>query len=191
MRQLRAALGATVLVGVLGVAGLATAPCAFACSCVPPGPIADYRGQEDIVVLAGTVATLDADQRGSFLVERWYQGGAAAVVPIRGGQGADCGLPLTLGQHLILVAYAGEGIVAAGICTPSGDLNTPEGQKLAQEVAAAFGPGAVPAGSGDDDGGEDAGIVGPVALAVVIGGALLLVSVLAFARRERPGPAQD
>src|SRR3972149_11935598 len=94
---IRSALGVLALVGALGIAGLATAPCAFACTCMPPGDVAAYRGQEDIVVLAGTVATIDANQVGTFQVERWYQGGAAAVVPIRGGQGDDCGLPPAAG----------------------------------------------------------------------------------------------
>jgi len=121
MPHLRPLLALVAFVALAAAGSLAAPTCAYACSCIPPQAIADYRGQPDVVILAGTVATIGPDQRGTFVVERWFQGGTAAVVPIRGGQGADCGLPLSAGQRLIFVGYVGDGVIQAGICSLSGD----------------------------------------------------------------------
>ena len=183
MSRVRSILAAFALVGLGTLGGLVDPSSTYACSCIPPGPIAEYRGNADYAVLAGRVAAIDANQRGSFAVEQWYQAGripVAPIVPIQGGQGADCGMPLSAGQHLVLVAFTEAGVVHAGVCTPSGDLDKPEGQALANEVVAAFGPG-TPV---DDPQEGDAGL--PVGILVGLGAlALLVVAVLLVARRER------
>jgi hypothetical protein len=183
MSSARSILAAFVLVGLGALGSLVDPSSTYACSCVPPGPIAEYRGNPDYAVLAGRVASIDANQRGSFAVEQWYQAGripVAPVVPVQGGQGADCGMPLRAGQHLVLVAFTDAGVVHAGVCTPSGDLDTPEGQALANEVIAAF-------GSGTPVDGEPPGDTGfPFGIAVGLGAlALLVAGVFLVARRER------
>lgn len=183
MIRLRTLLAVLALVGLSALAGLIDPGSTYACSCVQPRPIAEYRGDPDYAILVGRVASVDANQRGSFAVEQWYQTGripVAPVVPIQGGQGADCGMPLSAGQHLVLVAFTEAGVVHAGICTPSGDLNTPEGQALGNEVVAAFGPGTPVEG---DPPASELPIAG-----IAIGGLALLalvVAVLFVARRER------
>jgi len=183
MPHLRPLLALVAFVALTAASSLAAPTCAYACSCIPPEAIADYRGQPDVVILAGTVATIGSDQRGTFAVERWFQGGTAAVVPIRGGQGADCGLPLSAGQRLIFVGDVEDGVIKAGICLPSGDLSTPEGQALARDAAAAYGGGVEPTGSPPSQGDGSPSII---LIAVGIGAVLILASVLAFTRRERP-----
>ena len=182
--RVRQVFAVLALVGITALAGLVDPSSTYACSCVPPGPIAEYRGNPDYAVLAGRVANVDANQRGTFAVEQWFQGGAAPIVPIQGGQGADCGLPIAAGQHLVLVSFVEGGVVHAGVCTPSGDLSTPEGQALAQEVAAAFGPGVPVEGEPPDTSGVPFGI--PLGVLVGLGALALLVGAVMFiARRER------
>jgi hypothetical protein len=181
MPHLRPLLALVAFVALTAAGSLAAPTCAYACSCIPPEDIADYRGQPHVVILAGTVATIEPDQRGTFAVERWFQGGTAAVVPIRGGQGADCGLPLSAGQRLIFVGYVEDGVIKAGICSPSGDLSTPEGQALARDAAAAFGGGVEPAGAPPSE--SDAPSI--VLIAGGIAAVLVVASVVAFSRRER------
>jgi hypothetical protein len=181
MIRVRTLFAVFALVGLSALAGLVDPNSTYACSCVQPRPIAEYRGDPDYAILVGRVASVDANQRGSFAVEQWFQGGRDPIVPIQGGQGADCGLPLATGPHLVLVAFVESGIVHAGICSPSGDLNTPDGQALAREVVAAFGPGVTVGGGGPPEGSS-------VPLGVLIGlGALaaLVIGVMLVARRER------
>ena len=187
MPYLRPLLALVAFVALTAAGSLAAPTCAYACSCIPPEDIADYRGKPDVVILAGTVATIGPDQRGTFAVERWFQGGTAAVVPIRGGQGADCGLPLSAGQRLIFVGDVEDGVIQAGICSPSGDLSTPEGQALLGDAAAAYGDGVEPAGAPT---GEGDGVPSIVLIAVGIGAVLVVASIVAFARRERPEAPQ-
>jgi hypothetical protein len=181
--MIRARTLATVfaLVGLSALAGLVDPRSTYACSCVQPRPIAEYRGDPDYAILVGRVASVDANQRGSFAVEQWFQGGSNPIVPVQGGQGADCGLPLATGQHLVLVAFVESGVVHAGICSPSGDLNTPEGQALAREVVTAFGPGVT---VGGDDSPDEGGM--PIGVLVGLGAlAALVIGVMLVARRER------
>ena len=183
MVRIRTLLAVFALVGLSALAGLVDPNSTYACSCVQPRPIAEYRGDPDYAVLAGRVASVDASQRGSFAVEQWFQGGSAPIVPIQGGQGADCGLPLSTGQHLVLVAFmeAGQNTIHAGICSPSGDLNTPDGQALAREVVTAFGPGvAVGAEEPTETGGLPVGVL--IGFGVL---AALVIGVMLVARRER------
>jgi len=181
MIRVRTLLAVFALVGLSSLAGFVDPGSTYACSCIQPRPIAEYRGDPDYAILVGRVASVDANQRGSFAVEQWFQGGSNPIVQVQGGQGADCGLPLATGQHLVLVAFVESGVVHAGICSPSGDLNTPEGQALAREVVTAFGPGVTV-------GGDDPPDKGGLPISVLVGlGALgaLMIGVMLVARRER------
>jgi hypothetical protein len=182
LTSLRPLLAFAALLTFAAAGSLAQPECAYACSCVPPRAIADYRGDKDYAILVGRVADVDANQRGRFEVERWYQGGSADVVAVQGGGGADCGLPLSAGQRLVLVAFVdpAEQVIHAGICSPSGDLSTPEGQKLGQEVVNVFGAGQ------PIEGGNAGGDIPFLGLAVAGGLLVLLVGgVMVVAGRER------
>ena len=181
MIRVRTLLAVFALVGLSSLAGFVDPGSTYACSCIQPRPIAEYRGDPDYAILVGRVASVDANQRGSFAVEQWFQGGSNPIVPVQGGQGADCGLPLATGQHLVLVAFVESGVVHAGICSPSGDLNTPEGQALAREVVTAFGPGVT---VGGDDPPDKGGL--PIGMLVGLGAlGALVIGVMLVARRER------
>ncbi|MCI0347088.1 MAG: hypothetical protein L0221_16875 [Chloroflexi bacterium] len=173
-------LAALVMLGLMSLGDLIDPSSTYACSCVPPRPIAEYRGNPEYAVLVGRVANVDANQRGTFAVEQWFQGGAAPIVPIQGGMGADCGLPISAGQHLVLVSFVEGGVVHAGVCSPSGDLSTADGQALALEVVTAFGPGVPADGDPPDAGGVPVGVL--VGISALV---LLVAAVMLVARRER------
>lgn len=140
----RSVLFAAALFSIVAVGSLADPRCASACSCMPALPIATYAEDPSTVIMRGTVRNIGQDQQGTFVIERWYQGEAPSgpIVPIRGGNGADCGLFMQPGQQLLVVAYRGEdGILQPSICAPSGDLTTDEGRALLTEAEAAFGLG--------------------------------------------------
>ena len=122
MRHIRITLAVAVLAGGFSLLGLAAPGCAYACSCIQPQPIAEYANEPDTLIVTGTVTAYDAtSHRGQFHVEWWYQGSSeVADIPIQGGDGADCGLTLTAGQALIMVAFANEGVLAPNICSPWG-----------------------------------------------------------------------
>lgn len=178
MRQVRIVLVVAVLAAGFSILGLAAPGCAYACSCMPPRPIAEYANEPDTLILSGTVTAGGGDQLGTFRVERWYRGSSvAADLPIRGGDGANCGIPLTVGQELVMVAYAADGVLSPSICSPYGDLSTPEGRQLQADAIAAFGDGTPPGDSGGPTGGSagDGGIPGIIVLGV---GALIAVVAL-------------
>lgn len=184
---LRPIVAAAFLFSILMTASLAVPRISMACSCMQPQPIATYAEDPATVVMQGTVRNIGPDQQGTFQVERWYQGEVPSgpIVPVRGGNGADCGLFMTAGQQLLVVAYRGEdGILQPSICAPSGDLSTPEGRALVAEAVAAFGPGIAPGEPGppssETPGGIDlatvliVGFVGLVGLVLVLGAVVLL-----------------
>jgi len=176
MRHLRIALAVAVLAGSFSLLGLAAPGCAYACSCIPPQPIAAYANEPDTLILSGTVTAMGNDLRGIFRVERWYKGSSdVAEIPVQGGNGADCGLGLAVGQQLVMVAYVTEGVLHPSICSPSGDLSTPEGQQLQAETIAAYGEGTAPGGTETPDGDPPGGIPG-----IVLAGGALVVAVIAI-----------
>lgn len=192
----RTVLLAAALFSVVAVGSLADPRCASACSCIPPQPIATYAEDPSTVIMRGTVRNIGQDQQGTFVIERWYQGEApaSAIVPIRGGNGADCGLFMQPGQQLLVVAYRGEdGVLQPSICAPSGDLRTAEGQALLVETEAAFGLGRSlgagpvtpeeepPAGGIDLASVLIVGFVGVVGLVLALGAVVVL-------RRDRGRP---
>lgn len=182
MRHLRITLAVAVLAGGFSLLGFANPDRAYACSCIQPKPIAEYANEPDTLILTGQVTAYDAtSRRGLFRVERWYQGSSeVADVPIQGGDGADCGIPLTVGQQLVMVAYAAEGVLSPNICSPWGDLSTPEGQQLADETLLAYGEGSPPGGEEPPGGDAPEGFAIPW-IAVIAGGAIVAVIAIAAA----------
>lgn len=181
MRHLRMALAVAVLAGGFGILGLADPDCAFACSCIQPKPIAEYANEPDTLILKGTVTVYDqTSHRGQFHVERWYKGSSeVADIPIQGGDGADCGLTLSAGQSLVMVAFETEGVLAPNICSPWGDLATAEGQALAAQTVEAYGEGTAVPDGGDTVAPADGGFAIP--MIVPIAGAALVVVIGAIA----------
>ncbi len=180
MHHLRGVFMVAVLAVGFGVVGLANPDCAYACSCIQPRPIAEYGAEPGTVILTGTVTAVDQDQQGLFHVERWYKGTSTAVdLPIRGGNGADCGVALSVGDHMVMVAYVEDGVLHSSICSPWGDLATPEGRQLEDEALLAFGEGTVPG-----DPGEPAGTppdTFTIPWIVVIGGGAVVVLIVVIA----------
>lgn len=158
MLRLRLALvvvAAVFAASALSGLGLAAPSIVKACSCMMPEPIANYADREDTYILKGTVVAMGADQMGLFKIDRYYQGsGDVEEVPIRAGNGADCGITMTVGQELVMVAYVEEGVLAPNICSPWGDVTTAEGQTLLADTVTAFGEGTAP-GGGDGGGGAE------------------------------------
>ena len=149
MLRLRIVLAIAVLTSGFSVFQMARPAFTYACSCIQPLPIAEYANQPDTLVLAGKVTAMDPQARlGTFRIERWYKGESeTADLRIRSGDGADCGISLTVGQELVMVAYAEESTLSPSICSPWGDLSTPEGQQLRAETIAAYGEGSPPGGA--------------------------------------------
>ena len=179
MFRVRQLLAVLAVVGMTSLAGLIDPSSTYACSCIAPRPVAEYRGNAEYAVLVGRVANVDANQRGSFVVERWFQGGAAPVVPFSTG-GGMCGPTVSAGQQLVLVSFVDAGVLQAGVCSPIGDLATAEGQALAQEVAAAFGAGRAADGDPPGAAGVPSGVIVGLGALVLLVGAVMIV-----ARRER------
>lgn len=171
----------------------------FACSCVQPEPMAAYA-TPDNAVFSGTAGPSDA--RGvPVRVGQWFSGpGAAAIVYLSaasfGGE-SSCGTSApTAGTEWIWVTFVGErGDLMTGLCTPHGQLGTPEGDALLADATKTFG-GSVPPGAAASDppeaapetpaetpsGRSDFG--GAILLGTLgVAGALLLGVVL-FARRR-------
>jgi hypothetical protein len=191
VRHLRIALAVAGLAGGFSILGLAVPDCASACSCIQPRPIAEYADEPDTVILTGTVTGLGADLGGTFRVERWFKGSSdVAEIPIQGGNGADCGIGLSVGEQMVMVAYITEGVLHPSICSPWGDLSTPEGQQLHAETVAAFGEGTPPADSETPAGGGpgDGGIPGIVLMAgVAIVALVAIVAGASFISGRRAG----
>jgi len=183
VRHLRIGLAVAVLAGSFSLLGLATPDCAFACSCIQPKPIAEYKGEPDTLILKGTVAAYDATaRRGVFRVATWYQGSSDVTeIPIQGGDGADCGIPLVAGQQLVVVAYASEGVLVPNICSPFGDLSTPEGQALDAETVAAYGEGTSPGGDELPPTEPSGGFAIPAIVPIVGGAIVAVIGIIAFA----------
>jgi hypothetical protein len=182
VRRLRITLAVAVLAGGFGLAGFANPGCVLACSCIQPKPIAEYAAEPDTLILKGAVIAYDATaRRGVFRVDRWYQGTSdIAEIPIKGGDGADCGIPLVVGQELVVVAYASEGVLVPNICSPWGDLSTTEGQELDAQAVEAYGEGTSPAGE-EEPTAESGGFAVPW-IALLAGGAIVIViGVIALA----------
>lgn len=136
-----AALVASTLLafGVL----LATAGPTVACSCAMAGPMSDYATVEH-AVFAGT-AGVQAGRGVPVEVDEWLWGqGAAEVVWLSAnsfGDSAGCGVnPPAQGSKWIWVTWlpGNNGDFGTGLCSPAGDLSTPEGQEMLADARSAF-----------------------------------------------------
>jgi MYXO-CTERM domain-containing protein len=196
MRRIVPFLAALVLAA--GVVG-ALPGRSLACSCIPPVPIGQAVAQSpELAVFVGTVTALQPDATtggglATIEVEGTFRGPALPpAILARSGNGADCGLPMSVGERRLFTARVDEqGTWSPGICDPQVLLGTPEGDAALAEAEAAFGslqptagppPLTNPEAASD---GPDLVVVGIVAaglLLVLVGGALLV-------RRRRPGTA--
>ena len=168
----------------------------FACSCAMPGPMQEYA-TADNAIFSGTAGLKDA--RGVPVeVETWFAGsGAAPIVYLAAssfGDGSSCGTNApTPGTRWIWVTWLGEGQgdPVTGLCSPHGQLGTPEGDAMLADAARTFGgtPFAVATDPPEPapaplvpEGSEPAIVVGTIGLGLAIfGGAVLLAR-----RRSRP-----
>jgi hypothetical protein len=192
VRGIRAsALLVLVFVGLVGV----QPPCVLACSCPEPPPLAEAARDPNTAVVAGRVGL--AVQGGhAFVVERWFNGpDPAPTFLARSGNGADCGVPLQTGDHLLAVWYRDEqGAYSASSCSRFAWLDAPDGEALMAEATEAFGAGIVvnePTPGPIDVPGGPAGLP-PEAIAVgaVVAGVGVLAAVAGvalIARRRRAG----
>jgi hypothetical protein len=192
MRKIVPLLAAFVLaVGVVG----ALPGRSVACSCMPAVSFAEAVAQSpDLAVFVGTVTALQPDAA---------TGGGLATVEVEGtfrgpvlppailaqsGNGADCGLMMTVGERRLFTARVDEqGTWSPGICDPQALLGTPEGTAAFAEAEAAFGPlqpTASPPPLTNPEGsssGPDPVVAGAIAVAgllltaIAVGGAVYLV----------------
>jgi len=178
---------------------LAAAGPTFACSCVQPGPMAEYA-TADHAIFSGTVGPSDA--RGvPVRVAQWFSGKGAAPLVYLSAQSftgeASCGTSLPpAGTIWIWVTFLPEhgGDPVTGLCNPHGQLGTPEGDALLADATATYG-GIAPPGAAATDPPEaapgspavpaEAGV--PILLGTVgLAFALMFGVVLLARRRVRP-----
>lgn len=171
----------------------------FACSCVQPGPMAEYA-TADHAIFAGTAGPSDA--RGvPVRVSQWFSGKGAAPLLYLSAQSftgeASCGTSLPpAGTNWIWVTFLpeGGGDPVTGLCNPHGQLGTPEGDAMLADATATYG-GIAPPGAAATDPPEaapgspaipaEAGV--PILLGTVgLAFALMFGVVLLARRRVRP-----
>jgi hypothetical protein len=148
MRDIWRAIRASV-VGILVSAALLTGwlalpQSAAACSCAT-NLLAEFAKFPDVAIFSGTVGV--ADQVGlPVVVDTWFQGSdIAPVVHLDpsdlGGQSSSCGVPVPPPGSRYLFAGGRAvrgGLIGLNLCTPHGDVSTPEGQALLAEAQQAF-----------------------------------------------------
>jgi hypothetical protein len=116
---------------------------AFACSCAMRETIAQ-QATPDNAIFTGT-AGLAVARGVPVQVDRWMWGrGAAPQVWLAAdsfGDGAACGTSVPpAGSRWLWVTWIGPGSVdfRTGLCSPAGDLATPEGQAMLADALAVF-----------------------------------------------------
>ncbi|HEY8800695.1 MAG TPA: hypothetical protein VIM20_08860 [Candidatus Limnocylindrales bacterium] len=201
-RQSRRAVLFLAVAFLVALGGLLiTARPVAACSCATSGSIKDYAKPEN-AIFTGTAGVARA--RGvPVQVDQWLWGtGAAPVVWLAAssfGDGASCGTtPPKPGTAWLWVAWlpGNRGDFGTGLCSPSGDLATPEGQAMLADALTVFQaippPAATPEPTAAAAG--PAGTPDPVATArdatglaigaVLVAASLALFGVLALAARR-------
>lgn len=179
-----------------------------ACSCVA---LTSWKEaiNADTAVFSGTAGQREG--RGvPVRVERWFQGREAAPIvwltagSFNGNPGVSnsCGVEAPPpGSSWLWVAYRGEnGDLSTGLCSPAGDLDTPEGQAMLAEALTIFGEISVPAASqaqtaeppGAASTPDPAAAARDQAAVTIIGGLLagslaLFGALILVARRSRKG----
>jgi hypothetical protein len=143
----RTALILTIAVVAATGALLAAARPVAACTCAMPGAMKDYATPAN-AIFTGTAGALQA--RGvPVQVDRWFWGkGASSIVWLAAssfGDSAACGtIPPKPGSAWLWIAWPAErGDFGIGLCSPNGDLATPEGRAMLEEATAVF-PAVVP-----------------------------------------------
>ena len=193
----RVLLASTLLLGVLATREVAMPGSTVACDCaVPPPGQPLFDGTEPAVFL-GTVGADNGTGIFNFEVARWFKGAGDPVVRLASGtqQLPDgsfmtnmCGFTLVHGSRLLVVASLSDGQYSPSICGRTTDTSGPAGQQVIAAAVATFGQGvdprAPPAVDAGNGGGIDLAAVAIVlVLAVVVGGALLIVSA-SFLQRD-------
>ncbi|HEY8167640.1 MAG TPA: hypothetical protein VIF84_02890 [Candidatus Limnocylindrales bacterium] len=119
-------------------------------------------------------------------VERWFAGPGAAPVVLLGassfGDSAGCGTPqFAPGSRWIVSAWAGDPTQppTTGLCQPHAPLDSPEGQAMLTQAAAAYGDGSTPEGGGGPSASPTAAPSAPAASGdatpmIAVGGVVLL-----------------
>jgi hypothetical protein len=162
-----------------------------ACSCMAPGPIETYATAEN-AIFSGTAGPRDA-LGVPVRVATWFSGeGAAPMVYLAAssfGDSASCGTAEPPpGSAWLWVAYRSEGELYAGLCSPHGQLGTPEGDALLAEATKAYGGVALSDPSEPPEAAPSAPVpaeMAPVILAGTIGiGVVMFVGVALLARRR-------
>lgn len=111
----------------------------LACSCVPPQALAAYRDEPTAVIVVGTISMLGA-QGIVFEVERVFKGPIPSqTLRIEGGDPAMCGVTLTGGARVFMVASLDAGVVRPSSCRPFVALPSEEGDALIKEAEATYG----------------------------------------------------
>jgi hypothetical protein len=195
VRPLLRRLGLIATLPILTAAvWLSAAGPTFACSCVAPGPMTDYDTAE-YAVFSGIAGSLDG--RGVPVhVTTWYHGTRAAplvyLAKTSFGDSAACGTTAPVaGSGWIWVTWLPEdgGDPGTGLCSPSAQLGTPEGNAMVADATATFG-GAPPPGVDVDPPDAAAGptvppdAAVPVLLGTLVISVVLFVVVAALARRR-------
>lgn len=164
-----------------------------ACSCAMPGPMDTYA-TADYAIFSGTAGPQDA--RGvPVRVATWFSGEGAAPLVYLGassfGDSAACGTNAPPpGTAWVWVAYhAEEGVLGSGLCSPHGQLGTPEGDALLAEATRVYGGVVLSDPSEPTDPAPSPPVpadLAPVILAGTIGLALVIFVGVALVARRRP-----
>jgi MYXO-CTERM domain-containing protein len=116
----------TAVIIATALLGLSQANDAYACSCVPPPPVATAVG-ESSAVFAGTIVALTPpslpsnDMVATFSVERVWKGATnqTAIEVRTPSSSAACGLSFAPGQKWLIYANESEGGLSAILCSRS------------------------------------------------------------------------
>lgn len=144
------AAAAAVVVGV-PLTMLATAPPAFACSCVSSDLVDQLARHE--VVFAGTVTAVGEPRDGGypggtdveweFQVDAVHRGTVGAQQSVSSPQSsASCGYEFVVGRTYLVVGSEHEGALRTGLCEGTAELSD-----LSAADLELLGPGVVPAGA--------------------------------------------
>jgi hypothetical protein len=204
-RAIRASVAGIVLSVAFLTSWLARPPSVAACSCAEPS-LARLATSPGAVVFSGLVGVRDPIGL-QVAVDRWFVGrGVAPLVHLDpaylNGDSAGCGIAAPpAGSRWLFGGTREEGsdLISIGLCSPHGDLATPEGRALLAEAATTFPGIVVPQPSdgarlplvapGPDPISTLGGVVPFLAIGVsTLVAAGLVVLVVAIARRRRtPG----
>ena len=139
------------VVGALAVIGLITASqptCAFACSCIAPGPPAEALAQAT-AVFAGEVSAVAAPAsagtaapvRVTFNVTQSWKGAPQPTIVVgTPDSSASCGVEFVKGERYLVYATESEGQLQTNLCSRTALLSA------AAEDLAALGAGQAPSG---------------------------------------------